>query len=143
MPNKTHRALPRYKISDFFRSLLEFNRLEHRAIHISVKDNVELFDGLFRQRCELGLIRDRDESPNRAVLKCDLQGFGYGGHTQGTETKGLAGCGKSQRFCNEVARGASYWACEELISSRDMFLATFRRSSGYAKIIRCGRSARW
>jgi hypothetical protein len=23
MPNKTHRALPRYKISDFFRSLLE------------------------------------------------------------------------------------------------------------------------
>jgi hypothetical protein len=23
MPNKTHRALPRYKISDFFRSLIE------------------------------------------------------------------------------------------------------------------------
>jgi hypothetical protein len=27
MPNKTHRALPRYKISDFFRSLLEQNEL--------------------------------------------------------------------------------------------------------------------
>src|ERR1700723_1296763 len=30
MPNKTHRALPRYKISDFFRSLLE-NETHRRA----------------------------------------------------------------------------------------------------------------
>src|SRR5258708_30553748 len=49
----------------------------------------------------------------------------------------------AHQFCNEAARDASYWACEEPISSRDMFLATFRRSSGYARIIRCGRSARW
>ena len=35
-------------------------------------------------------------------------------------------------------RIASHWVCEETISSRGMFLATFRRSSGCAKIIRSG-----
>ena len=50
---------------------------------------------------------------------------------------------KKSGLCNEVVRGASHWTCEEMTSSRDMFLATSLRSSGYAKIIRCDRSAQW
>ena len=38
---------------------------------------------------------------------------------------------------------AALMACEEPTNSRDMCLVIFRRNSGYAKIIRYGRSARW
>jgi len=54
----------------------------------------------------------------------------------------LAGCRKTQKFRNEVAR-ASNAACEEPISSRITCSATFLRTSGCAKIIRCDRSALW
>jgi hypothetical protein len=40
---------------------------------------------------------------------------------------------KNSEICNEASRGASHRACEEPISSRDMFLATFHRTSGYAR----------
>jgi hypothetical protein len=54
----------------------------------------------------------------------------------GLKFRALAGC--CPTFCNQAARGASYCACEAPISNRDMFQATFRRSSGYAKTFRCG-----
>ena len=79
--------------------------------------------------------------PDKACYTCHTDYTMYGPLKD--KLKGLTGCGKTRKSCNASAQSASNGACEETISSRITCSATSPQNNECARIIRCGRSARW